>query len=57
MRQCVNRECRNAFDAELVGDVFTVSHDGGKTYAEAVGNFLVDESACEELEHLNFALR
>ena len=57
MRQCVNRKCRNAFDAELVGDVFAVGHDGGKTYAEAVGDFLVDKSLRKELEHLNFALR
>ena len=57
MRQCVNRECRNTFDAELVGDVFAVGHDGGKAYAEAVGDFFVDKSLRKELEHLNFALR
>ena len=57
MRKCVNRECRNALDAELVGDVFAVCHDGGKAYAKSVGYFFVDQSACEELEHLNFALR
>ena len=57
MRQCVNCECRNALDAEFVGDVFAVGHDGGEAYAEAVGNFFVDKSLRKELEHLNFALR
>ena len=57
MRKCVNRECRNALDAELVCDVFAVCYDGGKAYAKSVGSVFVDQAACEELEHLNFALR
>ena len=54
--QSVHRERRNTFDAEFVGDVFAVGYYGWQTHAQFIGNFLVDISLCEQLEHFDLTL-
>lgn len=52
----VDGEGRDALEVELCHDVFAMGHDGGKTYGEAVGYFLVDESLGNERHYLGFTV-
>ena len=51
----VDGEARDGLDAQFLGDVLAVGDDGGQADVQAVGNFLVDEAADDEYQHLDLS--
>lgn len=55
VHDCINGQCRYAFEAEFVHDILAVGDHCGQTDVETVGYFFVDETADDERHHFFFS--